>query len=397
MMIIKKILATLGALLLTSSLAFGQAAQPVTLILPGNLPVSNTNPLPVIGSFSATLSGFAPGGSFSHLTSAATSADVALPTGTVDVIFNTGTTAVSCNFTVGAGVAVANENVIQPGSWLGVTVGANTHFSCINQAGDATSNVVTASGGAGLPTGAGGGSSGSGSNASVGATGSTVPASATYIGIISGGNLTGWTGAVTQPTAANLNATVVGTGTFTAQINSFTSWGGSALGAMTNYGTSPGAVLVPGVNAFITNTNANGQATAANSSPVVLPAAQVTTDPCSLNSKINFTISTASGTLQIVAPSGSTQVYICSLVTVGATASIQNLVSGTGATCTTGTPVAIAGSTTAANGMSFAANGGFAFGNGGGTVLRTTTAGHGVCLIQSATAQISGGGTYVQQ
>ena len=32
-----------------------------------------------------------------------------------------------------------------------------------------------------------------------------------------------------------------------------TGWGGGTLGAMANYGTSPGAVLVPGVNAFITN------------------------------------------------------------------------------------------------------------------------------------------------
>lgn len=31
-------------------------------------------------------------------------------------------------------------------------------------------------------------------------------------------------------------------------------WGGGALGAMANYGTSPGAILVPGVNAFVTNT-----------------------------------------------------------------------------------------------------------------------------------------------
>lgn len=36
--------------------------------------------------------------------------------------------------------------------------------------------------------------------------------------------------------------------------NAITNWGGTALGAMANYGTSPGAVLVPGVNAFITNT-----------------------------------------------------------------------------------------------------------------------------------------------
>lgn len=33
-----------------------------------------------------------------------------------------------------------------------------------------------------------------------------------------------------------------------------TNWGGGALGAMANYGTSPGAVLVPGINAFVTNT-----------------------------------------------------------------------------------------------------------------------------------------------
>lgn len=36
--------------------------------------------------------------------------------------------------------------------------------------------------------------------------------------------------------------------------NAITNWGGGALGAMANYGTSPGAVLAPGVNAFVTNT-----------------------------------------------------------------------------------------------------------------------------------------------
>src|ERR1700722_7734918 len=33
-----------------------------------------------------------------------------------------------------------------------------------------------------------------------------------------------------------------------------TSWANGVLGAMANYGTSPGAILVPGVNAFVTNT-----------------------------------------------------------------------------------------------------------------------------------------------
>lgn len=64
---------------------------------------------------------------------------------------------------------------------------------------------------------------------------------------------------VVQGTAANLNATVVGTGTFSAQISQQTGWAGGTLGAMANYGTSPGAVLVPGMNAFITNTPAVSQ------------------------------------------------------------------------------------------------------------------------------------------
>ena len=38
-----------------------------------------------------------------------------------------------------------------------------------------------------------------------------------------------------------------------------TGWAGGTLGAMANYGTSPGAVLVPGVNAFITNPLPAGQ------------------------------------------------------------------------------------------------------------------------------------------
>src|ERR1019366_5216188 len=67
---------------------------------------------------------------------------------------------------------------------------------------------------------------------------------------------------------------------------------------------------------------------------------QTSADPCASTTKTNFTISTTSGTVQLVAPSGSTQVYICSLITIGATASIQNLVGGTASGCTTGTPVA---------------------------------------------------------
>jgi hypothetical protein len=39
----------------------------------------------------------------------------------------------------------------------------------------------------------------------------------------------------------------------TPWVDNLTQWASMALGAPSNYGTSPGAVLVPGVNAFITN------------------------------------------------------------------------------------------------------------------------------------------------
>jgi len=46
------------------------------------------------------------------------------------------------------------------------------------------------------------------------------------------------------------NSTVNVSGTISTNV---TEWDGTALGAPSNYGTSPGAVKVPGVNAFVTN------------------------------------------------------------------------------------------------------------------------------------------------
>ncbi len=57
--------------------------------------------------------------------------------------------------------------------------------------------------------------------------------------------------------AFNGSATVTATPTSCAGggggSSAITSWAGSTLGAISNYGTSPGAVLVPGVNAYVTN------------------------------------------------------------------------------------------------------------------------------------------------
>jgi hypothetical protein len=100
-----------------------------------------------------------------------------------------------------------------------------------------------------LPTTGGGG----GSNASVGATGSAVPGSATYLGISIAGTLTGLTAG--QATMANSVPVVIASNQSNLP-NNIAAWAGTTLGPPSNYGTSPGAVAVPGVNAFVTNTPA---------------------------------------------------------------------------------------------------------------------------------------------
>ena len=64
------------------------------------------------------------------------------------------------------------------------------------------------------------------------------------------------------PWKAPASRAVTNAGTFATQV---TQWAGATLGAMANYGTSPGAVLVPGVNASVTSSVLPaGAATAAN-------------------------------------------------------------------------------------------------------------------------------------
>ena len=103
---------------------------------------------------------------------------------------------------------------------------------------------------------------------------------------------TGQTNALSLDTAGNLRVNVVagggggGGGTSSNFGSAFPSTG-TAIGltsgtnmvpwsATTTYGTAPAAIAVPSVNAFVTNTNANGQATMAASNPVVIASNQST-------------------------------------------------------------------------------------------------------------------------
>ena len=106
------------------------------------------------------------------------------------------------------------------------------------------------------------------------------------------------------------------------------------------------------------------------------------------DSFVNVNVSTATTTLLITGVSGR-HVRISSLSLVTAAANNVALISGTGATCGTGT-TGMNGGTTAASGWNFAANGGITQGNGLGTINQTNATGDSVCIVTSAATQLSG-------
>jgi len=102
----------------------------------------------------------------------------------------------------------------------------------------------------------------------------------------------------------------------------------------------------------------------------------------------NVNVNTATTTLIVTGVAGR-HVRICSLSLVTALANNVALLSGTGATCGTGT-TGMSGGTTAATGWNFAANGGITQGNGIGVINQTNATGDSVCIATSAAAQLSG-------
>ncbi len=134
----------------------------------------------------------------------------------------------SCNLTIGAGTATASNNIVPPGVTVYLTVGSNTHGSCIDQTGS-VSNVVVLSGGSGLGTGfgSGGGSVTQGTSPWIVAGGGTAGTAAT--GVVTVQGIASMTPVqVSQATAASLNATVGGTGTCVTQSSQLTLQSGVA-------------------------------------------------------------------------------------------------------------------------------------------------------------------------
>lgn len=200
-------------------------------------------------------------------------------------------------------------------------------------------------------------------------------------------------------------------GTTNAVSASVPTWAGGTLGAMANYGTSPGAVLVPGVNAFITNTPPVSQSGTWNVGLTgTLPAfaavpsfkqtdgtTVVITDPCQGAAPTYTPINiSASGSTKIITGTSAKKTYICDFHVVTNAANNVALIEGTVTNCGTGT-AGMAGGTTAASGWNFSANGGISFGSGGFSMMNSATNADDVCLIVSASTQLSGGVKWVQQ
>lgn len=157
---------------------------------------------------------------------------------------------------------------------------------------------------------------------------------------------------------------------------------------------APGhVILCPGSNGIYVPCGSPG----ALPLPVTAANPPAAADPCQGGQqKQNFTISqTASA--QVITGVPSKKTYICSMLVIAADAENLSLVEGTGTTCGTG-GAAVIGGTTAANGPNLAANGGWSWGSGVSSVaIASGAAGDNVCLFQSGSGRVAGGGTYVQQ
>lgn len=232
----------------------------------GNL-VSATNPLPISGSFSATLSGFSPAttGTPISVTSAGTGVTGTLPAGTVVVASNVGSTnGAYCK--LGAS-ATTSDQLIPPTSWFAFTVGVATQLTCITGSSTTTVNMV---GGSGLPTGSGGGGGGSGGSVTQGtspwivAGGGTAGSAATGVATIQG--IASMTPVqVSQATAANLNAAVVGTGTAGSAAGGVLTVQGVA--SMTKLLVTPDSVALP-ANQSVNVAQVNGVTTSTGTGAV---------------------------------------------------------------------------------------------------------------------------------
>lgn len=349
----------------------------------GPLSIDQTGKLCVNATVST--SGFTPSASGStgtplSVTTSSGSTPGALPTGAVVILTNAGTVTAYC--ALGATATTSSQPIVGGGSFA-FTVGSATQFTCITATGTTTINSL---GGSGTPAFSGGGGGTGGGTVTIGAPlGTGAPAVGVTVTLDSTDAAAllapiPYMAETTWATSTPISTGATGPGISDLQGAAWVDIGavaGVAIGAMANYGTSPGAVKVQGVNAFVTNSSA---------------------DPCVTGTMniLPFTIPTNT-TTNILTGTSAKKIYVCYWYTQTGLANNIAIIEGTtGATCGSGTK-ALVGGTTAATGLLNAANSGQAMGNGGYTVMQTTVSNNDICVITSASGPLAGVMKYVLQ
>ncbi len=370
---------------------------------PGAVNVPSVNAY-VTNTSTSPPAGFTPNGNYASLAVTAVTGNVALPAGTSVAVANTGSQTAFVNLGTSNAVTATTANIpVGGGQTIAFTVGSNTYLAGIANTGLTTN--LTLAGGAGAYSGTGG-------SVTLNAPPNDVTAgpttfTTTNTGTVAVSSL--GSGAVgVQVTGSSSSYTI----TFEATVDN-TNWFSvnafTQAGAVVTSTTTTGNWIIPasgyrqvranlgthasGTIVITVNASAGSLQQLIGANGVVV---QSGVDPCNYATKLNLAISTNSTSLaQIIAASGSTKIYVCSISIVAAGATAFNLNTGTGSNCASST-AALFGSTTAANGMSFAANGGFTIGSGNGTIA-VTAASSEICTLQSQAVYVSGNLTYVQQ
>lgn len=362
--------------------ADGNGSQPCTYVSP-------TTPMPVTGSFSASIAGF-PTTQTTGTPISVTTGGVSgtLPAGAVVVATNVGTTnAAYCK--LGASATTSDQYIAPSGGWFAFTVGSATQLTCITSTSTTTVNMV---GGSGLPTGTGGGGGGSG--------GAVTIASG---GVASGAYASGSLAAGSMVDLLTMRAAIGGTTGSPADV---LVQGCQYLASAPTYTTGDSGAVQCTINGYpivnVSNTNANGQTTMSSSSPVALASNQSVADPCMFQAKTNLAFSSNPNNANVALVTGvsAKKIYVCSFSVIAAGASAVSLTEGSGATCGTSNQAAVIGvasNGTLSNGLSLAANGGLTLGNGTGTIAATATNADYLCIAGSGNFNLAGNITYVQQ
>lgn len=171
----------------------------------------------------------------------------------------------------------------------------------------------------------------------------------------------------TQTAAASVATTVNGTVTTAGTVSNFPTTSGTPCATATTAGCT-----IPDITAYLAQVAANPITVGPTASPTAL-----------IQATKSAAVSTSSAaTLQVIAASGSTVIYVTHWELVTTLANNVTWESGdTGGSCAN--PVALSGA------MPFAANGGASAGSGTGPIL-ILPAGKALCMLTSAATQISG-------